>query len=235
MSKPTPSELALIEDFVNTVDKETGEEELGTPEALTAWLSVHGLSEATFTHDDLARAAALREDLHGIPISLKDIIDQQGVPTTAASRVRGYQPAPSDALVTSRLKAAGAVLVGKTNLHEFAFGTTSGVSAFGAVRNPIDRVAKRGRISGGSAVSVVSGMCDRHNRHGHRRIDPRAGRGLRHRRPEAGVRRGPARRRGSAQLDVRSRAGPWRDRSPTPQRCTASSRGARCARLPSGR
>ena len=66
MSKPTPSELALIEDFVNTVDKETGEEELGTPEALTAWLSARGLSEATFSHDDLARAAALREDLRAL-------------------------------------------------------------------------------------------------------------------------------------------------------------------------
>jgi aspartyl-tRNA(Asn)/glutamyl-tRNA(Gln) amidotransferase subunit A len=72
--------------------------------------------------------------------------------------VRGYQPAPSDALVTSRLKAAGAVLVGKTNLHEFAFGTTSGVSAFGAVRNPIDVSRSAGGSSGGSAVSVVSGM-----------------------------------------------------------------------------
>jgi predicted RNA-binding Zn ribbon-like protein len=66
MSKPTPSELALIEDFVNTVDKETGEEELGTPEALTAWLSERGLSEATFSHDDLARAASLREDLRAL-------------------------------------------------------------------------------------------------------------------------------------------------------------------------
>jgi aspartyl-tRNA(Asn)/glutamyl-tRNA(Gln) amidotransferase subunit A len=118
---------------------------------------------------DSARAAAADADrelaagrdrgpLHGIPISLKDIIDQQGVPTTAASRVRGYQPAPSDALVTSRLKAAGAVLVGKTNLHEFAFGTTSAVSAFGAVRHPIDVSRSAGGSSGGSAVSVVTGM-----------------------------------------------------------------------------
>src|SRR5262245_11565427 len=99
-----------------------------------------------------------RGPLHGIPISLKDIIDQQGVPTTAASRVRGYEPALSDALVTSRLKAAGAVLVGKTNLHEFAFGTTSAVSAFGAVRNPIDVSRSAGGSSGGSAVSVVTGM-----------------------------------------------------------------------------
>ena len=118
---------------------------------------------------DSARAAAADADrelaaghdrgpLHGVPISLKDIIDQQGVPTTAASRVRGYQPAPSDALVTSRLKAAGAVLIGKTNLHEFAFGTTSEVSAFGAVRNPIDVSRSAGGSSGGSAVSVVTGM-----------------------------------------------------------------------------
>ncbi len=66
MPKPTPSELVLIEDFVNTVDKETGEEELGTPEALSAWLSGRGLSDATFSHDDLASAVALREDLRAL-------------------------------------------------------------------------------------------------------------------------------------------------------------------------
>ena len=67
MSKPAPDELALIEDFVNTVDEETGEEALGTPEALTAWLSEHGLAEhETFDHDDLAGAVALRENLRAL-------------------------------------------------------------------------------------------------------------------------------------------------------------------------
>jgi predicted RNA-binding Zn ribbon-like protein len=66
MTEPAPHELALIEDFVNTVDKETGEEALGTPEALTAWLAEHELSDESFGHDDLARAIALREELRAL-------------------------------------------------------------------------------------------------------------------------------------------------------------------------
>jgi aspartyl-tRNA(Asn)/glutamyl-tRNA(Gln) amidotransferase subunit A len=122
----------------------------------------------TVTADSaLAAARAADRELHdghdrgplqGIPISLKDLIDVAGVPTTAASRVTGDRPAPSDAIVTSRLKAAGAVLVGKTNLHEFALGTTSEETAFGAVRNPHDSARSAGGSSGGSPVSVVTGM-----------------------------------------------------------------------------
>ena len=118
---------------------------------------------------DQARAAARQADreltgghdrgpLHGIPIALKDLIDQAGVPTTAASHVRPLTPAASDAVVTARLKAAGAVLVGKTNLHEFALGTTSEDSAFGAVRNPLDITRSAGGSSGGSAAALVAGM-----------------------------------------------------------------------------
>ena len=99
-----------------------------------------------------------RGPLHGIPIALKDLIDQAGVPTTAASHVRPLTPVASDAIVTARLKAAGAVLVGKTNLHEFALGTTSEDSAFGAVRNPLDTSRSAGGSSGGSAAAMVAGM-----------------------------------------------------------------------------
>jgi len=99
-----------------------------------------------------------RGPLHGIPIALKDLIDQAGVPTTAASHVRPLTPASGDAIVTARLKAAGAVLIGKTNLHEFALGTTSEDSAFGAVRNPLDTTRSAGGSSGGSAAAIVAGM-----------------------------------------------------------------------------
>jgi len=99
-----------------------------------------------------------RGPLHGIPISVKDLLDVAGVPTTAASRVTGVRPAVADAVATSRLKAAGAVLVGKTNLHEFALGTTSEDSAYGAVKNPLDVTRSAGGSSGGSAASVVAGM-----------------------------------------------------------------------------
>jgi aspartyl-tRNA(Asn)/glutamyl-tRNA(Gln) amidotransferase subunit A len=96
--------------------------------------------------------------LHGIPISLKDLIDQQGVRTTAGSLVRADHVATEDAVVTRRLRQAGAVFVGKTNLHEFAFGTTSEDSGFGAARNPYDPARSPGGSSGGSAAAVASGM-----------------------------------------------------------------------------
>ena len=99
-----------------------------------------------------------RGPLHGIPVSVKDLIDLKGVPTTAASRVRAGYVAPVDAPVAARLREAGAVLIGKTNLHEFAFGTTSDESAFGAVHNPHDPARSPGGSSGGSAVSVLTGM-----------------------------------------------------------------------------
>ena len=96
--------------------------------------------------------------LHGIPLSLKDLIDQKGVPTTAGSLVRRDHVADCDAVVTQRLREAGAVFVGKTNLHEFAFGTTSEDSGFGPVRNPHDPSRSPGGSSGGSAVAVATGM-----------------------------------------------------------------------------
>jgi aspartyl-tRNA(Asn)/glutamyl-tRNA(Gln) amidotransferase subunit A len=116
-----------------------------------------------------ARADALRADaemaagryrgpLHGVPISLKDLIDLAGAPTTAASRVLEGHVAAADAVVTARLRDAGAVFLGKCNLHEFAFGTTSEDSAFGPVHNPRDATRSAGGSSGGSAAAVVTGM-----------------------------------------------------------------------------
>jgi aspartyl-tRNA(Asn)/glutamyl-tRNA(Gln) amidotransferase subunit A len=96
--------------------------------------------------------------LHGIPISLKDLVDQQGWPTTAGSLVRKDHVAAEDATVTRRLRAAGAVFVGKTNLHEFAFGTTTEDSGFGLARNPIDPSRSPGGSSGGSAIAIAAGM-----------------------------------------------------------------------------
>jgi aspartyl-tRNA(Asn)/glutamyl-tRNA(Gln) amidotransferase subunit A len=100
-----------------------------------------------------------RGPLHGVPMSIKDLIDVRGTQTTAASAVRASAPpATDDAPTVAHLRAAGAVFVGKTNLHEFALGTTSEDSAFGAVRNPLDTSRSAGGSSGGSAASIVSGM-----------------------------------------------------------------------------
>jgi aspartyl-tRNA(Asn)/glutamyl-tRNA(Gln) amidotransferase subunit A len=96
--------------------------------------------------------------LHGIPLSLKDLVDVAGVPTTAASRLRERHVARRDAPVVGHLRAAGAVIVGKTNLHEFAFGTTNEDSGWGAARNPLDPSRSPGGSSGGSAIAVRTGM-----------------------------------------------------------------------------
>jgi aspartyl-tRNA(Asn)/glutamyl-tRNA(Gln) amidotransferase subunit A len=100
----------------------------------------------------------LRGPLHGVPVSIKDIIDQQGVATTAASRARRDHIASADATVVARLKRAGAILIGKCNLHEFAAGITSAVSAAGPVHNPWDLTRSAGGSSGGSAAAVAAGI-----------------------------------------------------------------------------
>ena len=108
--------------------------------------------------DEDARHGRWRGALHGIPISIKDLIDVKGTATTAGSRVLSSTPAAQDATVVARLREAGAVVLGKTNLHEFAFGTTGEDSAFGAVRNPLDLDRMAGGSSSGSAAAVASGI-----------------------------------------------------------------------------
>jgi aspartyl-tRNA(Asn)/glutamyl-tRNA(Gln) amidotransferase subunit A len=108
------------------------------------------------------RGDASRHDrgpLHGIPISLKDNIYTADVRTTAGSRVLRDFVALHDAPVVTALKEAGAVLLGKTNMHEFAYGTTSNNPHYGAVRNPWDVSRIAGGSSGGSAAALAAGLC----------------------------------------------------------------------------
>ena len=97
--------------------------------------------------------------LHGVPIALKDLVDTAAIKTTAASGVFQNRIPDEDAPIVKQLKKAGAILVGKTNMHEFALGATSAVSFFGAVRNPWNPDYVSGGSSGGSAVAVATGMC----------------------------------------------------------------------------
>ncbi len=108
--------------------------------------------------DEERRRGVDRGPLHGMPISVKDLIDIAGQLTTAASNVRKGHLAVRDATVIQRLREAGAVILGKTNLHEFALGTTSEESAFGPVHNPHDPTRSAGGSSGGSAAAVATGM-----------------------------------------------------------------------------
>src|SRR5436190_7199113 len=114
--------------------------------------------DAADTADRELRAGRDRGLLHGVPISIKDLLDMSGLPTTAASHVRRGHVAARDATVVARLRDAGAVLVGKTNLHEFALGTTNEESAYGPVHHPLDDTRSPGGSSGGSAAPVLAGM-----------------------------------------------------------------------------
>jgi len=128
--------------------------------ALNAFIAVfeaEAMAEALVLDDELRQGRA-RGPLHGRTISIKDLIDVKGSPTTAASRVRAGHVAREDAPVVSRLRDAGAIVIGKCNMHELALGTTSDESAFGPVRNPLDESRSPGGSSGGSAAAVAAGM-----------------------------------------------------------------------------
>jgi aspartyl-tRNA(Asn)/glutamyl-tRNA(Gln) amidotransferase subunit A len=114
--------------------------------------------EAAREADAEIAAGRYRGPLHGVPISIKDLFDVRGTATTAASRVRLNHRADADAPTIARLRSAGAIIVGKTNLHEFALGTTNEESAFGPVHHPLDPNRSPGGSSGGSAASVLADM-----------------------------------------------------------------------------
>src|ERR1700730_1045074 len=100
-----------------------------------------------------------RGPLHGIPISLKDNIHTAGIPTTGGSKILKDFIPEHDAQVVRMLQAAGAVLLGKTNMHEFAYGVTSNNPHYAAVRNPWDLAHIAGGSTGGSAAAVAAGLC----------------------------------------------------------------------------
>ena len=129
--------------------------------AINAFITVtreQALATARAMEDELRRGRP-RGPLHGVPIALKDNIDTAGVRTTAASGVFKDRVPTDDADVVVRLKRAGAVLLGKLNLHEFALGGTSAVTYFGPVHNPWDLERVAGGSSGGSAAAVSAAMC----------------------------------------------------------------------------
>ena len=128
---------------------------------INAWITVmrdQALAQAKVLGEE-QRAGRIRGPLHGIPIGVKDNIDTAGVRTTAASAVFEDRVPVEDSEVVRRLKAAGAVLIGKCNLHEFAQGGTSAISFFGPIRNPWKLERNAGGSSSGSAAAVSTNCC----------------------------------------------------------------------------
>jgi aspartyl-tRNA(Asn)/glutamyl-tRNA(Gln) amidotransferase subunit A len=128
--------------------------------ALNAFITI--MSESARAEARRAEAEIFRGEwrgpLHGVPVALKDLIDTAGVRTTAASALYKDRVPNQDAEVVRRLRQAGAVIIGKNNLHEFAYGGSSLVSYFGDVHNPWNPGHIAGGSSGGSAAAVAAGL-----------------------------------------------------------------------------
>jgi aspartyl-tRNA(Asn)/glutamyl-tRNA(Gln) amidotransferase subunit A len=142
----TPSEL--VAETLEYVDE--------TDESIQAFISV--IRDQAFKDAEQLereqRTGLYRSQLHGIPIAIKDLISVRNVRMTAGSKVLSDYIAPEDAMVVEQLRKAGAIIIGKTNTHEFAYGPYSTPT-----RNPWDPTRTTGGSSGGSAAAVASGMC----------------------------------------------------------------------------
>ena len=148
---------ALVEDALARIDDKSGE---GSRAFIKVW-HARARAEADLW-DQVRKLGSLALPLAGIPISVKDLFDVAGEPTTAGSvALKDAAPAAADAPIVRRLRSAGAVLVGRTNMTEFAYSGIGLNPHYGTPRNPWDRA--RGRIPGGSssgaAISVTDGMC----------------------------------------------------------------------------
>jgi len=145
------SPVALVESLLARIER---------CRVLNAFITVTAdvaLAQAREAEREIA-GGQYRGPLHGIPVSLKDLIDTRGTRTTCGSRILAEHVPIRDATVTMRLREAGAVLLGKNALHEFAFGVTSNNPHYGPTRNPwdIDRIP--GGSSGGSGAAVAAGL-----------------------------------------------------------------------------
>jgi len=146
------SPVELTQDCLKQIEKRNP--------SLRAFITVmteSALAEARAAEAEIGRGE-WRGPLHGIPVALKDLIDTAGVRTTGASALYKDCFPNQDAEVVRRLRSSGAVLIGKTNLHELAYGGSSLISYFGEMRNPKNEAHIAGGSSGGSAAAVVAGL-----------------------------------------------------------------------------
>jgi aspartyl-tRNA(Asn)/glutamyl-tRNA(Gln) amidotransferase subunit A len=147
------SAVETTERFLERIETLDGE--------IDAFITVAGdsaLEQARAADGALARGSVLGP-LHGFPVALKDNIDTRGLRTTIGSSFFADRVPDADADVTARLRSAGAVILGKLNLHEFAYGATNDNAHYGQCRNPWDLDRIPGGSSGGSGAAVAAGLC----------------------------------------------------------------------------
>src|SRR5262245_60314393 len=147
------SPVELTRAFLNRI------EQLDTKlQAYITVLSERALAEARHAEAEILRGE-YRGPLHGIPIALKDLYDTQGIRTTASSRVMATRVPSEDATTTTRLAAAGSILLGKLAMHEFALGGPDPTCGFPLARNPWNLDHIPGGSSSGSGTAVAAGLC----------------------------------------------------------------------------
>lgn len=135
--------------------------QFGKPDGINAYITVAG--EAALKQaeelDKLAGQKKFKGILHGLPIAIKDNLDTKDMKTTGGSKILADWMPPEDAHVVMKLKEAGAIILGKTNMHEFAFGITNNNPHYGPTRNPYDLSRIPGGSSGGSGAAAAAAFC----------------------------------------------------------------------------
>lgn len=145
----------LVEIYIGRIQKYDG------PKGINAYITVAGesaLKEADEL-DRMAKGNTFKGPLHGLPIALKDNLDTKNMRTTGGSKILAEWRPKQDAHVVEKLRNAGAIILGKTNMHEFAFGITTNNTNYGPTRNPYDFSRIPGGSSGGSAAAVAAALC----------------------------------------------------------------------------
>ncbi len=155
MRKGEISSKKLVEAYLERIQK------YGGPNGINAFITVAAdaaLKQAEEL-DTLARKKRFKGPLHGLPVAVKDTLDTEGIRTTGGSKILSSWIPAKDAQVVKKLKDAGAIILGKTNTHEFAFGITTNNPHYGPTRNPYDFSRIPGGSSGGSGAATAAALC----------------------------------------------------------------------------
>jgi aspartyl-tRNA(Asn)/glutamyl-tRNA(Gln) amidotransferase subunit A len=145
----------LIQEYFERIRKFDGQEGINSYITIDREKSIQEAKRL----DELSMQNKYLGPLHGLPLAVKDNLDTKDIRTTGGSKILKNWIPDSDANVVSRLRAAGAIIIGKTNMSEFARGITNDNPHYGPVRNPYDKTRIPGGSSGGSAAAVAAGLC----------------------------------------------------------------------------